>query len=350
MKIIYYIILLFVFTSCKGQIEEETVNEKFSFEVEDSDESYDMSSWSVEKKTEYFKIVGSMLQKHLLANSYKLPNSLDFQNKIQDILNISIDTTKTYQIFTLHKNNNDDYSAKEIIIFPKYKILAYNNELPLIDDNSIKYYNSEEFKNMDHSYDNNLNLNKLFFDDSIDYKNAETAIENLKESNIKIYGNSIDKYISDLNQDGVDDHILILKDKIDSDQYNRDHFNLWIKIQRGTSNGTFIKWKDNNNLIFSASSSCISEGFQNVVTKDNYFTIEQQICYDYNIMVFSYTTFKVIDNEIYLHKYGEEYFDKSNHERNIPDKIWTSKDFGKIKFDDINEEFLLNLRQKEFNK
>ncbi len=54
----------------------------------------------------------------------------------------------------------------------------------------------------------------------------------------------------------------------------------------------------------------------------------------------------MVGNEIYLHKYGETYFDKANHERQIPEKIWTSKDFGTIKFEDVTENILIQLRQR----
>src|SRR5690606_36768640 len=107
---------------------------------------------------------------------------------------------KVYQTFALVADNKTDYDAKEIIIFPKLRIIAFDNELPLIDSNSIKYYNSPEYKSIDQSYDNNLNLNKLFFSDSIDYKKAKVAIEKLKQSNITIY----DKEIDNLNDEAED--------------------------------------------------------------------------------------------------------------------------------------------------
>lgn len=116
-----------------------------------------------------------------------------------------------------------------------------------------------------------------------------------------------------------------------------------IKIFKGTKSG-FEVWKENKNLIYSVDNSCVSEGFSDIAVKDNYFTIEAQTCYDYNVLVDGFTTFKVENNEIFLYKYGEEYFDKSNHDKKIPSKAWTQKNFNKIKFQDVNESFLRKLK------
>ncbi len=51
-------------------------------------------------------------------------------------------------------------------------------------------------------------------------------------------------------------------------------------------------------------------------------------------------TFIVKKNKIFLHKYSEEYFDKSNHDKIIPSKTLTTKNFGKIEFDKVSLELL----------
>ena len=132
--------------------------------------------------------------------------------------------------------------------------------------------------------------------------------------------------------------IEVLKNSSDKNAYDQLHFNLPVRIYKGDT-----LWKSNDHLIFDKRNSCISEGFSTVVVKNNYFTIEHQDCSDYNILVNAYITFKVSGNEIYLYKYGESYFDKSNHERNIPTKTWTEKNFGKIKFEEVTAELLQKL-------
>ncbi len=47
-------------------------------------------------------------------------------------------------------------------------------------------------------------------------------------------------------------------------------------------------------------------------------------------------TFKYENNKIYLQKYSEEYFDKSDHSRKIPSKVLAEKDFGVLEFNQVN--------------
>jgi hypothetical protein len=156
---------------------------------------------------------------------------------------------------------------------------------------------------------------------------------------------TVQEIIHDLNGDGIKDKIEVYKNTSLNDKFDQEHFHLPIKIFKGTNSG-FELWKENNNLIYSVDNTCASEGFSNIVVKNNYFTIEAQTCYDYNVLVNGFTTFKIENNEIFLYKYGEEYFDKSNHDRKIPSKVWTQKSLGKIKFQDVNESFLKKLKNK----
>lgn len=98
----------------------------------------------------------------------------------------------------------------------------------------------------------------------------------------------------------------------------------------------------NNNIIFSYVDNCPADGFQRIVSKNNFFTIEQVYCKDF-MYVQSYTTFKISNNNITLHKYGEEYTDRSNPDKDIESVTKTEKDFGKINFENITADFLLQL-------
>jgi hypothetical protein len=66
------------------------------------------------------------------------------------------------------------------------------------------------------------------------------------------------------------------------------------------------------------------------------------------MFVNSYTTFKIDDktNNIYLHKYSEEYSDRSDPDKEIPVKTWSTKDFGVVKFEVVTEDFLIKLHNK----
>lgn len=147
----------------------------------------------------------------------------------------------------------------------------------------------------------------------------------------------------DINKDGIEDKIVVYKNTDLKDKYDQEHFGLPVKIYKGTDTG-FRLWKENSNITYTPQSSCISEGISKIVVNNNYFTIESQTCYDYNILVEGYTTFKVTGDGIYLHKYGEVYFDKSKHDNAIPSKTWTTKDFGTVKFEHTTSDFLERLR------
>lgn len=227
----------------------------------------------------------------------------------------------------------------------KKLLVSLNNNYPRDDDHTIP--------------DNQKELPFIFFEGST--TQSDMQLKNLKplekldlKSLIKTSrkGNAIEsrnsasvvkQIIQDLDGDGIKDKIEVYKNTSLKDQFEQEHFSLPIKIFKGTQNG-FELWKENKNLVYSADNNCVSEGFNNIVVKGNYFTIEAQSCYDYNVLVDGFTTFKVENNDIFLYKYGEEYFDKSNHDKEIPSKVWTQKDFSKVRFQDVNESFLRKLK------
>lgn len=155
----------------------------------------------------------------------------------------------------------------------------------------------------------------------------------------------LEKFDYDIDGDGIMDKIEIFRNEGEKNTFDQEHFGLPFKIYRGTSKG-FEVWTENKNIIPPMDGNCISEGFGNIIFKDNFFTIESQTCYDNNVVVNAYISFVVKNDEILLHKYGETYFDKANHKRKIPDRIWTAKDFGRILFDKVTADFLQKLKFK----
>lgn len=100
----------------------------------------------------------------------------------------------------------------------------------------------------------------------------------------------------------------------------------------------------NDNLVYKFKDNCPADGYNAIVGKDKYFTIEQSSCLDF-LFVNSYMTFKVNEKgDFLLHKYTEEYTDRSDPDKTIPSKTWTSKEFGNKKFEELNEDFFINLR------
>lgn len=151
-------------------------------------------------------------------------------------------------------------------------------------------------------------------------------------------------YDYDLDKDGIKDKIILYKNEKETDEFEKNHFGLSMEIKKGLSNSTYQIWCKNNSIIPQNKFNCATEGFNTIVFKDNYFTIENQICSDY-IEISSYITFKVVGRDIILHKYGETYFDKADHEKQIPSKVWKSKDFGDVKFEKVTDAFLIKLSQ-----
>lgn len=151
-------------------------------------------------------------------------------------------------------------------------------------------------------------------------------------------------YDYDLDQDGIKDKIILYTNDEEKGEFERIHFGLRMEIKKGLPNNSFKTWYENKNIIPKNNFNCAAEGFSTVVFKDNYFTVENKVCSDY-IEISTYITFKVIGNNIVLHKYGERYFDKADHEKQIPSKIWGIKDFQNVNFDEVTDDFLVKLSQ-----
>lgn len=139
--------------------------------------------------------------------------------------------------------------------------------------------------------------------------------------------------------------ILTLEKEEIKNKDNAQHNSNQIVILEKTNNKYFEK-SSNYDLVFKYDDNCPADGYGGIVSKNNYFTIQQIFCMDF-LFVNSYTTFKLDENTntIYLHKYGEEYTNRSNPDEKIPARIWTPKDFGRIKFENVTEDFLKGLRK-----
>ena len=95
----------------------------------------------------------------------------------------------------------------------------------------------------------------------------------------------------------------------------------------------------NNRLIQRADdhTDCPAEGFQTVVVKGNFFTIEQQNCGGW-LFINEYFTFRYepATGAIRLHKFGQTFTDRREPDKEMPDKILTEKDFGRRSFAQLN--------------
>jgi len=95
-------------------------------------------------------------------------------------------------------------------------------------------------------------------------------------------------------------------------------------------NSTIIRKKDENG-------TCPSEGFLNIVSKGEYFTVEQQNCGGW-CFVDEYITFKYLrkNEKIILYKFGLRYTDRSDPNKEIPEKVFDHKQFGTLYFEQVH--------------
>jgi len=94
-------------------------------------------------------------------------------------------------------------------------------------------------------------------------------------------------------------------------------------------NSQLIRLADDN-------ATCPADGFSKLVSKGNYFTIEQQNCGGW-FFINEYITFQYVPatGKIQLHKYGLSFTDRREPDKAIPDKISTAKQFGQRYFDQV---------------
>jgi hypothetical protein len=137
---------------------------------------------------------------------------------------------------------------------------------------------------------------------------------------------------------------IIVLEKKQVKKENPTHNSLEIVILEKIAKDKFILKTKNNNIVFKYEDNCPADGFISIVAKNLYFTIEQVYCKDF-LFVNSYTTFK-FDNkksEFVLHKYGEVFTDRENPDKDIPTITKSTKDFGKILFNDVSQEIVTGL-------
>lgn len=396
LKIGYSILVLLIITSCKqnskteqkvmlssAKTDQEILkNIPADYKIEkqeniniDNDADEELIVTAVDSKNEkyfeYWYKKGNLIHEFsysFVPINYKWFANLDDDNEKEIIRAQGYEDGVDYAIYKIKGNeeivqlyfnpglNDSKYADKNFWAYPndvkgvivdqnKNLLVSLNNNYPRDDDHTIP--------------DNQNELPFIFFEGSttqpdmqlknlkpLEKLDLKSLIKNSRKGNAIESRNSasvVKQIIQDLDGDGIKDKIEVYKNTSLKDQFEQEHFSLPIKIFKGTQNG-FELWKENKNLVYSADNTCVSEGFNNIVVKGNYFTIEAQSCYDYNVLVDGFTTFKVENNDIFLYKYGEEYFDKSNHDKEIPSKIWTQKDFSKVRFQDVNESFLRKLK------
>ena len=286
----------------------------------------------------------------VINNEIKLPNFEDIKKTL-----------------IKHFEKKDVYNSAYLVNQNYFKKIIANSE-GFGGTNSSEYKESvnffkktnKDFKNLDQlfvkidyskfiiEFEDKSNINaKIFFDRLFQTDESLKKISKVVDENFKIPNGF---YILDstiINLKGIKYKILTLERNEIKNKENAQHNSNPVIILEKTDN-TYYKKADNYNLVFKYDDNCPADGYGGIINKNSFFTIQQIFCQDF-MFVNSYITFKIEEktNEIYLHKYGEEYTDRSNPDNKLTIKTWSIKDFGTIKFEDVNENFLKKLRIKK---
>lgn len=135
--------------------------------------------------------------------------------------------------------------------------------------------------------------------------------------------------------------IVSLEKIAEKNNKSHSHFDLPIIVLKNN-----ILLEKNIDIILGNDDNCPADTYDGMFVEGSHFTIQQTFCADF-LFVHVYTTFKIDEktNSIILQEYAEKYTDRSNPDRVIPSKTWTSNDFGKVLFQETNEALLKKLRQ-----
>ncbi|MPS72950.1 MAG: DUF3828 domain-containing protein [Chryseobacterium sp.] len=324
MKKTILIIILFFFMGCKQNAQ--TPNEKVNTEDKlKKDNDIDRKILSL--KEFYYSVYGSDDNREYLKKRYVSERVL---KRIDSLTSDGDNLILDYDPFI----QGQDYNSASIK--RTLKIISLNNKDKFRVSFLLFGNKDEKRTNIDVALQKNEKenylINSILNDEYLNFKDDFSKTEQnkfyvLDSVNLKI---QTDVY-----------KICVLEKLKNKNKENIQHNSNPIILYK---NGNKIT--ENKNLIFLYNDNCPADGFQKVVSKHNYFTIEQSYCKDF-LFVSSYTTFKVDTKtkNVYLYKYGEEYTDRSNPDRDIPAKIKTVEDFGTIKFEDVTAYFLLQLKQ-----
>lgn len=156
MKLNILTALTFLFIGCTQKAQH------YSYELEDSDEAYVMDSWTADHKEDYYKKVGNLLHEFLTREHYTTPSESEFNKKLKEKLKISVNK-KSYQIipYPIFQKDSTGGDALRLVVFPQQRIISFDSEFPLLNTSSLTYYHSPDYKNLDHSSDYNIVLNKI---------------------------------------------------------------------------------------------------------------------------------------------------------------------------------------------
>lgn len=295
---------------------------------------------------DYDKFINESLKKGNKTDYTKLSNILGKQPNITQIQLVG-KFTLDKQEYILYQDVTPNESSE---FFPSIYITKIGNEsktfclTPTTEESYIdkiiisnnKIILRENYWNSDKKVRKNDRLKAYDFDFN------EINIGEKKEVNISNH-QGLDQFIKsksikdslildkdcDINLDNVKDKILVFSPK------NANIENAFSKVYVLLLNkdGSFKEYS-NNKIINSYNPNSYAEGFQDIVIKNNYFTIEENIASQPIQDKYTTFTYDKKNNSIYLHKIGFStiYPDASQDKSTT----YSSKDLGVIKFENYD--------------
>lgn len=264
------------------------------------------------------------------------------------------------QLFFKSINKNPSYNKKVFNLaingywnadaenFLQMNLEKYFSENPLLVCKILNEYTIEQQQSIWNFISDGIESKKeipKYLDDikKCNDKIYTLAVKSFKSSKSDKESSTFQTYVLDatkMKTNGKEFRISILEDNKNKNAEKHTGLPVAIEVKNGNE---YDKINENNNLIFKNDENCVIGEYSKTSVKNNYFTIEQVYCKGF-LYVQSYTTFKIIDNDnIFLHKYGEEYTDRSNPDKDIQSITKSEKDFGKVRFENVTEEFLMKL-------
>lgn len=177
-------------------------------------------------------------------------------------------------------------------------------------------------------------------DSVVKEKSIVETVDSAKELAVFVPENYsiLDSLACDLNQDGKDDYILILKhndeEKLSNVIEHPEKRPMYLLI-RNDQNQLQIKYKNDNVVLCVDCGGVMGDPYQAIVFKNGYFSVEHYGGSNWrwtNIVTFKYSKEK---NDWFLHKIGVDTYHTSDPE-NVETEVKTTKDFGQIRFADYN--------------
>ncbi|WP_306169340.1 hypothetical protein [Halomonas sp. MMSF_3323] len=357
---IAFAFLLMVFTSCATAVENESREERFSLVATDitqrsNDELviYEVAGTSFPISIVFFKESERSL---LIVNDDKW-RTVAMDGRVEP----AMESTYLFKKDQSHVLMFPTFTEE----FPTFQLIQFEDDGNFVDLGMHTYSFDDFVKKQDEIRNGSYRIQE--FDESIRVvlENGQNLllsevwfdkipVEPVSGEERKMYEaftpgekntdrHVVQSYSFDINRDGVEDKINVYRNDEYSDTYERDYFGLAIEVFKGGEDG-LISWLINENMVFPAHNTCVAEGFDRIFQNDRNIVITQYTCTDYTVVVSSVMTFTIEDNELYLTEYRESYFDKANHNAEIPTCTWSQSDFGKVRFEEVSVDFINALR------